>query len=125
MMAEVLRAESDTDHHYRITRTDRGVLVSCVAKGEMGLLLGRAEWLYQTVEAAQKGLDQVTLMNAWWSAAKRGYHVGDLPVRCSKAIAEHLDAVERLNDRPEGNLGALMLLGRLKGLCGVDDAAPA
>jgi hypothetical protein len=42
-MAEVLRSEADTDHRYRITRTDRGFLVSMSQKSEMGLMIGPAE----------------------------------------------------------------------------------
>jgi hypothetical protein len=52
---EVLRKESDTDRRYRLTRTARGFLLSRAQKGEMGLMLGPAEWLYRTFEAARKG----------------------------------------------------------------------
>jgi hypothetical protein len=96
----VLREESDTDHRYRITRTDRGFLVSSRQKDQMGLLLGPAEWLYRTYEAANKGLDLVMLMNAWWTAITRGYPAGDLPQRCEAAVAEHNRIVEKLGDRP-------------------------
>jgi hypothetical protein len=48
----------------------------------MGLLLGPSEWLCQTREAAEKGLDLIMLMNAWWTAITRGYPPGDLPQRC-------------------------------------------
>jgi hypothetical protein len=58
-MAELLRSESDTDHRYRIMRTERGFLVSSRQKNESGLLLGPSEWLYRTYEAANKGLDLV------------------------------------------------------------------
>jgi hypothetical protein len=54
-MTEVLREESDTNHRYRITRTDQGFLLSLRQKDQMGLLLGPAEWLYRTYEAADKG----------------------------------------------------------------------
>jgi hypothetical protein len=99
-MAEVLRAESDTNHRYRITKTDRGFLVSSRKKDEIGLFLGPAEWLYRTREAAEKGLELVMLMNAWWTAIMHGYAVGDLPQRCEVAAAEHNRIIEKLNDRP-------------------------
>ncbi|MET3524213.1 hypothetical protein [Mesorhizobium abyssinicae] len=99
-MAELLRSESDTDHRYRITLTPRGYLVSCAQKGETGLILGPSEWLYRTQEAAEKGLNFVMLMNAWWTAMARGYPAGDLPARCETAAAEHREAVKRLGDQP-------------------------
>jgi hypothetical protein len=99
-MAQILRTESDTDHRYRITRTDRGILVSCAMKSQVGLLLGPAEWLYQTEEAAQKGLEVIMLMNAWGTAMMRGYPTGDIVERCEKAAAQHREIVERLNDEP-------------------------
>jgi hypothetical protein len=100
MTVEVIRTESDTDHRYRITRTDRGFLVSSAMKSQMGLLLGPAEWLYQTEAAAQKGLEVVMLMNAWGTAVTRGYPTGDIVERCEKAAAEHNEVVARLNDQP-------------------------
>lgn len=99
-MAELVRNESDTDHRYRITSTPRGYLVSCSQKGETGLMLGPSEWLYRTQEAAEKGLDFVMLMNAWWMAMMRGYPAGDLPGRCEAAAQDHQRVVERLNDQP-------------------------
>jgi hypothetical protein len=99
-MAEVLRQDSDTNHRYRITRTDQGFLLSLRQKDQMGLLLGPAEWLYRTFEAADKGLDLLILMNAWWTAIALGYPVGDLPQRCEVAGAEHNQVVEKLNDQP-------------------------
>jgi hypothetical protein len=48
-------------------------------KSEIGLMLGPSEWLYRTFESAEKGLDFVMLMNAWWVAITRGYPAGDLP----------------------------------------------
>lgn len=65
--AQVLLTDNDSDHRYRLTQTSRGILVSCAAKGETGLLLGPSEWLYQTREAAEKGLKLVMSMNAWWT----------------------------------------------------------
>jgi hypothetical protein len=99
-MAEVLREESDTNRRYRITRTDQGFLLSLRQKDQMGLLLGPAEWLYRTYEAADKGLDLLILMNAWWTAIARGYPVGDLPQRCEVAGAAHNQVVEKLSDQP-------------------------
>ncbi|NKK59260.1 hypothetical protein GFM44_25565 [Rhizobium leguminosarum bv. viciae] len=99
-MAEVLITETDTDHRYRITLTDKGFLLSCAQRGEIGLMMGPSEWLYKTREAAEKGLAFVMLMNAWWSAMTHGYPAGDLPRRCEIAGAEHADAVARLDDQP-------------------------
>ena len=99
-MAEVIRAESDTDHRYRITRTQRGFLLSSTRKSEFGLLMGPSEWLYKTREAAEAGLDLIVLMNAWWGAINRGYPVGDLPERCEKASAAHASIVGALRDQP-------------------------
>lgn len=42
-MAELLRKESDTKQRYRITRTDRGFLLSLRQKDELGHLSGPAE----------------------------------------------------------------------------------
>jgi len=42
-LAEVLREESDTNHRCRITRTDRGFLISPQLNDQMCLLLGPAE----------------------------------------------------------------------------------
>ena len=99
-MAEVLRSESDTDHRYRITRTDRGFLLSSSQKSEMGLMIGPAEWLYKTREAAEKGLDLIMLMNAWWITIIRGYPAGNLPERCEAAAKEHERVVKELGDEP-------------------------
>ncbi|MBY5385339.1 hypothetical protein HFN62_30745 [Rhizobium leguminosarum] len=99
-MAEVLITETDTDHRYRITLTDKGFLLSCAQRGEIGLMMGPSEWLYKTRDAAEKGLAFVMLMNAWWSAMTHGYPAGDLPPRCEIAGNEHADAVARLNDQP-------------------------
>jgi hypothetical protein len=99
-MTEVMREESDTNHRYRITRTNGFFLLSLRQRDEMGLLLGPAEWLYRTYEAAEKGLEHLMLMNAWWAAITNGYPIGDLPKRCEAAGAEHNSVVERLNDRP-------------------------
>lgn len=98
--AQVLLTDNDSDHRYRLTQTSRGILVSCAAKGETGLLLGPSEWLYQTREAAEKGLKLVMSMNAWWTTIARGYDSGDLPKRCKDAVAAHAEAVERLGDAP-------------------------
>ncbi|MGC2781867.1 MAG: hypothetical protein WA418_40160 [Bradyrhizobium sp.] len=99
-MAEVVRAESDTDHRYRIMRTDRGFLLSSAQKGQLGLLLGPAEWLYRTQEAAERGLEFIMLMNAWWTTIARGYPSGDLPERSRAASERHQEAVKRLADEP-------------------------
>lgn len=99
-MAQTMREESDTDHRYRITKTDRGYLLSMRQKGELGLMLGPAEWLYRTREAADKGLDLVMLMNAWWAAITKGYPVGDLQRRSETASAAHKQIIEELNDEP-------------------------
>jgi hypothetical protein len=99
-MAETIREESDTDHRYRITKTDRGFLLSMRQKNELGLMLGPSEWLYRTPEAADKGLDFVMLMNAWWTAITKNYPVGDLQARCEAASAAHKQIVEESNDEP-------------------------
>jgi len=99
-MIEVLRTESDTEHRYRILRTDRGVLLTTQQKTELGLMLGPTEWLYQTTEAAEKGLEFVMLMNAWWLTMTCGYPPGNLPNRCENAAAVHKEVIERLNDEP-------------------------
>jgi hypothetical protein len=65
----------------------------------MRLLLGPAEWLYRTYEAADKGLHLLMSMNAWWTAIANGYPVGDLRQRCEVAVAEHNQVIEKLNDR--------------------------
>ena len=99
-MAEVLRTESDTDHRYQVSPTDRGFLLSSRQKSKAGPLLGPSEWMYQTQEAAEKGLRLAMLMNAWWTAITRGYPIGQLPQRCEAAAAEHKEAIDRLNDEP-------------------------
>lgn len=99
-MVVLLRTETDTDHRYRLTLTDRGYLLSCAQRGEIGLMMGPSEWLFRTREAAEKGLALVILMNAWWSAITHGYPAGDLQSRCEIAGAEHAEAVARLGDQP-------------------------
>ena len=99
-MAGVLRNESDTDHRYRLTRTNRGYLLSCAQKSKVGLVLGPSEWPYRTLEAAEKGFVLIKLMNVWWTAVSRGYRAGDLPAQRASASAEHTREVERLNDQP-------------------------
>lgn len=99
-MVELLRTEIDTEHRYRLTSTDRGYLLSCAQRTEIGLMIGPSEWLYRTREAAEKGLTLIMLMNAWWSAMTHGYPAGDLPSRCEIAGAEHAEAVARLGDQP-------------------------
>jgi hypothetical protein len=116
-MAELLRTELDTDHRYRITRTDRGILLSSQMRSQAGLLLGPAEWLYRTEEAATKGLEFMLLMNAYSAAITQGYAPRDLPERCEKAATDHKATIERLSDQP--------LIGRevrdLRRAIGVDD----
>jgi len=99
-VAEVLRAESDTNHRYRITRTPRGILLSCMLKSQVGLLLGPAEWLYRTEEAAERGLKLLKIFNSMWTAMNEGRPLGDLPSRCEAATVEHKEAIDRLNDQP-------------------------
>lgn len=100
MPAKIVRSEIDTDHRYRITQTDHGYLLSCAQRNEFGLLLGPAEWLYRTYTGAEKGLELVMLMNAWWSTIARGYPAADLPQRCQAAAAEHTKLVQELDDVP-------------------------
>lgn len=99
-MSEVLRTEIDGDHRYRLSKTERGYLLSSQMRSQTGLLIGPAEWLYQTREAAELGLAFVMTMNAYWLAMTRGYSAGDLPARCEAAARAHKEAVERLNDEP-------------------------
>lgn len=97
---EILRSETDADHRYRITRTPRGFLLSMMQRSQTGLSLGPSEWLYQTEEAAEKGLKALMIFNAWWTTINRGHPTGDLPQRSETALAEHKEAIERLNDQP-------------------------
>ena len=99
-MAHLIRFEARDSHRYRIVQTGRGFVMSFTVADEAGLPLDPQEWVYKTREAAERGLDLVVLMNAWWDAAVSGCPAGDLPDRCERAASEHARAVERLGDRP-------------------------
>ena len=96
-MYDVIQSKSDSDHRYRITRIDRGVLLSCQKKLRPWRSLG---WLYRTEEAAEKGLEAMLLLNAMWDASARGYDIDDLTNRFASAAQKHREAIQRLDDRP-------------------------
>ncbi len=96
-MYDVIQSKSDCDYRYRITRIDRGVLLSCQKKQRPRRSLG---WLYRTEEAAEKGMEAMILLNAMWDASARGYSVEELTKRFVMAAYNHRDAIKRFDDPP-------------------------
>ena len=99
-MAITIRTEVDDDCRYRIVQTHRGFLVSCQQRDQLGIALGPAEWLYQTLEAAERGLEVIILLNAVARPMALGYPIDELLKRSEVAASAHREAIERLNDRP-------------------------
>ena len=97
--AEIIAAEVDDDHRYRILKTDRGYLLIARARNEAGVLIP-AEWLYRTEEAARAGLAGIMAFHAAWRAALRGWPVDALFEPLEALDAQHTATCERLDDAP-------------------------
>jgi hypothetical protein len=96
---EVIRQEADVDRRYRITRTDRGLLVTMRSKDTVGLTLP-CEWLHQTEAAAHACLDFIMAFEAAWRASRLGYDIRPLMAKVERLGAEHKALCERLDDTP-------------------------